>query len=52
MVEYISSFQGVVNKLVTMKMNIDNEMQTSLLLSSLPDSWETLVVTVSNFTPN
>ena len=38
MVEHISSFQGIVNKLVSMKMNIDDEMQTSLLLSSLPDS--------------
>ena len=52
MVENISSFQGIVNKLVAMKMNIDDEMQASLLLSSLPDSWETLVVTVSNSTPN
>ena len=52
MVEHISSFQGIVNKLVAMKMNIDDEIQASLLLSSLPDSWETLVVTVSNFTPN
>ena len=52
MVEHISSFQGIVNKLVARKMNIDDEMQASLLLSSLPDSWETLVVTVSNSTPN
>ena len=52
MVEHISSFQGTVNKLVAMKMNIDDEMQASLLLSSLPDSWETLVVTVSNSTLN
>ena len=50
--EHINSFQGIVNKLVAMKMNIDDEMQASLLLSSLPDSWETLVVTVSNSTPN
>ena len=35
-----------------MKMNIDDEMQASLLLNSLPDSWETLVVTVSNSAPN
>ena len=35
-----------------MKMNIDDEMQASLLLSSLLDSWETLVVTVSNSTLN
>ena len=34
MVEHISSFQGIVNKLVAMKMNIDDEMQASLL-----DSW-------------
>ena len=52
MVEHISSFKGIVNKLVAMKMNIDNEMQASLLLSSLLDSWETLVITVSNSTPN
>ena len=52
MVDHISSFQGIVNKLVAVKMNIDDEMQTSLLLSSLPDSWETLVVIVSNSTPH
>ena len=38
MVENISYFQGIVNKLVAMKMNIDDEIQASLLLSSLPDS--------------
>ena len=52
MVEHISYLQGIVNKLVAMKMNIDVEMQASLLLTSLLDSWETLVVEVSNFTPN
>ena len=36
-IEHISSFQSIVNKLVSMKMNIDDEMQASLLLSSLPD---------------
>ena len=38
MVEHISYFQGIVNKLVAMKMNIDDEMQASLLLTSLLDS--------------
>ena len=52
MVKHIKSFQGIVNKLVSMKMKIDDEMQTSLLLSSLPDSWETLVIRVNNSTPN
>ena len=41
-----------MDKLVAMKMNIDDEMQASLLLNSLPDSWDTLVVTISNSTPN
>ena len=48
MVEHISYFQGIVNKLVTMKMKIDDEMQASLFLSSLL----TLMVTVSNSTLN
>ena len=52
MVVHISSFQGIVNKFVAMKMKIDDEMQASLLLSSLLDSWETLVVIVNNSTPN
>ena len=30
----------------------DDELQALLLLSSLPDSWETLVVSLSNFAPN
>ncbi|KAA8538269.1 hypothetical protein F0562_027908 [Nyssa sinensis] len=35
-----------------MKMVIEDELQALLLLSSLPDSWETLVVTVSNSAPD
>ncbi|CAN1310533.1 Retrovirus-related Pol polyprotein from transposon TNT 1-94 [Linum perenne] len=38
--EHLSDFQGLVNQLTTMKLN------------SLPDSWETLVVSLSNSTPN
>ncbi|CAH9079859.1 unnamed protein product [Cuscuta europaea] len=33
-------------------MPLGDEMQSLLLLSSLPDSWETLVVTLSNSAPN
>ncbi|KAK2992839.1 hypothetical protein RJ640_019321 [Escallonia rubra] len=35
-----------------MEMNLDDEMLTLLLLSSLPDSWETFVLTLSNSAPN
>ena len=38
MIKHINSFQGMVNKLVAMKMNIDDKIQASLLLSSLPNS--------------
>ena len=40
-VEYLSEFQDLVNQMVTMKLVIDDELQALLLLSSLPDSWET-----------
>ncbi|KAF8387595.1 hypothetical protein HHK36_026248 [Tetracentron sinense] len=50
--EHLNEFQGVVNQLTTMKLVLDDELQALLLLSSLPDSWETLVVTVSNSAPN
>ena len=36
----------------SMKLIIDDELQALLLLSSLPDSWETLVVSLSNSAPN
>ncbi|KAF7131933.1 hypothetical protein RHSIM_Rhsim09G0133900 [Rhododendron simsii] len=46
--EHMSDFQGLINQLSTMKLVLDEELQALLLLSSLPDSWETLVVTISN----
>ena len=33
-------------------MSIDEDMQAPLLLNSLPDSWETLVITITNSAPN
>ncbi|KAK2973569.1 hypothetical protein RJ640_030694 [Escallonia rubra] len=35
-----------------MEMNLDDEMQALFILSSLPDSWATLVVSLSNSAPN
>ncbi|MHC6132813.1 hypothetical protein L8N14_020250, partial [Serratia marcescens] len=45
---HINEFQGVVNKLASMKLDLDDELRALLLLGSLPDSWETLVITVNN----
>ena len=50
--KHLSNFQGLLNELSTMKLELDDEVQTLLLLSSLPDSWETLVVFLSNSTQN
>lgn len=50
--DHLNEYQSVVNQLATMKMVIEDELQALLLLSSLPDSWETLVVTVSNSAPD
>ncbi|CAL5325493.1 unnamed protein product [Camellia sinensis] len=40
-----------ISKLASIKMELEDEMQALLLLSSLPDSWETLVVSLSNSAP-
>ena len=40
--------KSIVNQLATMKMLLEDELQALLLLSSLLDSWETLVVSLSN----
>ena len=50
--EHLSKFQDLVNQMVTMKLVIDDKLQALLLLSSLPNSWETLVVSLSNSAPN
>lgn len=35
-----------------MKIHLNDELQALLLLSSLLDNWETLVVSYGNFSPN
>ena len=48
MIEHLNTFKGIVNQLKNVDMNIGDELQTFLLLSSLLESWDTLVVTLSN----
>ncbi|CAH9131081.1 unnamed protein product [Cuscuta epithymum] len=50
--EHTSQFQDLVNQLSTTGWVLKDEEQAILLLSSLPDNWETLVVTLSNSAPN
>ncbi|VFQ74376.1 unnamed protein product [Cuscuta campestris] len=46
--EYHSDFQDIINKLTVMKIVFDDELQALFILISLPHSWETLVVSISN----
>ncbi|GFS31257.1 hypothetical protein Acr_00g0016490 [Actinidia rufa] len=50
--EHTSKFQSLVNQLTSVDLQFDDEMQALLLLSYLLESWETLVVSLSNSTPN
>jgi hypothetical protein len=45
---HLSEFQDLVNQLTRMNLVVDDKLQALLLLSSLLDSWETLVVSLSN----
>ncbi|GFZ10796.1 hypothetical protein Acr_22g0001940 [Actinidia rufa] len=48
MVEHTSKFQNLVNQLTSVDLQFDDEMQVLLLLSSLSESWDSLVVSLSN----
>jgi hypothetical protein len=50
--EHLRKFQDLVNQLTRMNLVVDDELQALLLLSSLPNSWETLVVSLSNSAQN
>lgn len=49
---HTSEFPSLVNQLASVDMKFDDETQALLLLSSLPDNWETLVVSLSNSAPD
>ena len=47
-VVHLNDFQNVTNQLATMGMKIGDEILAFFLLGTLPDSWETFVVTLTN----
>nr|KYP31853.1 Retrovirus-related Pol polyprotein from transposon TNT 1-94 [Cajanus cajan] len=51
MIEHLNTFKGLVNQLKKAEINIDDEVQTLMLFSSLPESWDTLIITLSNSAP-
>ena len=44
-VEQISTFMGYVSQLAIAKFPLDDTMQALLLMCTLPDNWENIVVT-------
>ena len=51
MAEHINAFQGLMNQTASLEVRLVDEVLALLLLGSLPDSWETLVVTLGNTEP-
>lgn len=48
----IYDFQGVLDQLSGMSVNFDDEIQGLWLLNTLPDSWETLRIFLTNSAPD
>ena len=51
MAEHMNAFQGLINQTTSFKVPLANEVLALLLLESLPDSSETLVVMLGNAGP-
>ena len=51
MVEHMNAFQGLINQTTSLEVALADEVLALLLLGSLPDSWETLIVTLGNAGP-
>ena len=46
--EHLNEMKSIITQLARMKMTLDEEWQAILLLNTLPESWETLVISLSN----
>ena len=51
MAEHMNAFRGLINQTTSLEVPLADEVFALLLLGSLPDSWETLVVTLGNARP-
>ncbi|KAL8148835.1 hypothetical protein AgCh_006000 [Apium graveolens] len=48
MSEHMSEFHGFLNQLATMQMDLNEKLRAIFLLNTLPSSWDTLVVAITN----
>ena len=49
--EHLNNFEGIIAQLSVTSLSLDDETRACLLLDSLPNSWNTLVVSLGNSTP-
>jgi len=49
---HLNEFQGFLDQLLSMGIKFEDEVQGLWLLNTLPDSWETFRVSITNFSPN
>ena len=48
-VQHLNEFNTITNQLSTVGIEFDDEVRALILLDSLPNSWEAMRMTVSNF---
>ncbi|RDX72306.1 F-box protein CPR30, partial [Mucuna pruriens] len=52
LLDHLNEFQGIIDQMSGMGIKFEDEILGLLLLNSLPDSWETFKVSITNSTPN
>ena len=50
--DHLNEFQGVLDQLSSMRIKFEDEVQGLWLLNTLPDSWETFRISLTNSAPN
>ena len=48
-VQYLNEFNTITNQLSLVEIEFDEEVRALIVLASLPNSWETMIMVVSNF---
>ena len=49
--EHLNDFEGVIVQLSVVGLSLDDKTRACLILGPLPDSWNTLVVSLGNSAP-